>query len=93
MTSAFRECGKLTELKIPDSVTTIDVFAFHDCTSLLKVTVPKTVTKMDEYCGLGFKFSKAGEDMISGFVMEGYAGTAAEDYAKKKGFTFIEIKE
>lgn len=89
---SFRQCGKLSELVIPDSVTSIGAYAFYDCTSLLNVTIPKSVKVMDNSCGLGFLFYKGGPDIIiKGFVMKGYAGTAAEAYARDNGLTFEDI--
>ena len=87
---AFRESAGLSDIVIPDSVDTIGICAFYDCTRLLNVIIPKSVTKM-EGCGLGLLFYKGGDDMIKGFVMKGYAGTAAEAYARDNGLTFEDI--
>ena len=34
---------------IPDSVTSLDLYAFSDCSSLTSVTIPNGVTKIDQY--------------------------------------------
>ena len=41
---AFNYCSNLTNITIPDSVTTIDSYAFQDCSSLTSVTIPDSVT-------------------------------------------------
>ncbi len=40
---------KLTELVIPDSVTSIGDYAFYNCSSLTSVTIPDSVTSIGEY--------------------------------------------
>ena len=43
----------VTELTIPDSVTTIDRYAFYGCTGLTSVTIPDSVTTIDWYAFSG----------------------------------------
>ena len=43
---AFRDCGGLTSVTIPDGVTTIGDFAFYGCTGLTSVTIPDGVTSI-----------------------------------------------
>ena len=43
---AFKEATNLTEIAIPDSVTSIDSFAFECCTSLTSVTIGNSVTSI-----------------------------------------------
>lgn len=42
-TNAFRTC-LLTDINIPDGVTTIEFYAFYECTQLKTVTLPSTLT-------------------------------------------------
>lgn len=41
---AFRECGNLTSIFIPDTVTRIDGAAFADCNGLTSLVIPDSVT-------------------------------------------------
>ncbi|GAB6393065.1 MAG: leucine-rich repeat domain-containing protein [Treponematales bacterium] len=51
---AFNGCSSLTNVSIPDSVTSIWMGAFYECTGLVSVTLPNSVTSIwdraFEYC-------------------------------------------
>lgn len=47
--SAFRTCG-LTEVSIPESVTSIGEYAFYQCDNLMSVTFPESITQIPVYC-------------------------------------------
>ena len=48
------ECGSLTSVNIPNSVTSIEASAFNKCTALTSITIPNTLTSIEEtafaYC-------------------------------------------
>ncbi|MBQ3116535.1 MAG: leucine-rich repeat domain-containing protein [Clostridia bacterium] len=46
--SAFTNCQALTNITIPDSVTSIDRYAFYYCTSLTSIEIPNSVTSIGE---------------------------------------------
>lgn len=43
---AFRNCGELTSVTLPEGVTTIGQFAFENCGKLTSVTIPKGVARI-----------------------------------------------
>lgn len=50
---AFSQCRSLTEVTIPESITTISECAFEQCSSLVSVNLPNTITKIDKEAFLG----------------------------------------
>ena len=46
--AAFRGCTLLTELTIPEGVTSIGPYAFQGCTLLMEAEIPSTVTEISE---------------------------------------------
>ncbi|MBE6318797.1 MAG: leucine-rich repeat domain-containing protein [Bacteroidales bacterium] len=44
--SVFYNCDGLTEITIPNSVTSIGDYAFNGCTGLTKITIPNSVTSI-----------------------------------------------
>jgi hypothetical protein len=48
----FADCGNLTTIEIPDTVTSIGSYAFRYCTSLKTLTIPDSVTTLkSSVCG------------------------------------------
>ena len=77
---AFSNCTGLKRLTIGNSVTSIGELAFQNCTELKSVTIPDSVTSIDRaFTG------------CTNLTIYGYAGTAAETYAKDNGFEFVSL--
>lgn len=74
----FAKDSALTALTVPGRVVSIGEAAFWDCTSLQEVTIPKTVTEIDTNAFYG----------CTGLTICGKSGSAAESFAKEKGFSF-----
>ncbi|MBR3708637.1 MAG: leucine-rich repeat domain-containing protein, partial [Lentisphaeria bacterium] len=45
----FRHCTDLTSITIPDSVTSIGLYAFSRCSSLTSITIPDSVTSIGRW--------------------------------------------
>ncbi|MCM1141086.1 MAG: leucine-rich repeat domain-containing protein [Muribaculum sp.] len=50
---AFEDCGSLTSVTIPDSMTEIGQYAFNGCRSLTSVAIPDSVTEIEGYAFSG----------------------------------------
>ena len=51
--AAFYDCGTLTSVTIPNSVTRIDDNSFYNCVKLTSVTIPNGVTSIGNYTFYG----------------------------------------
>ena len=95
----------VTDLVIPDSVTSIESYAFWGCTGLTSVTIPNSVTSIGSYAflectGLASitipdSVTSIGygafDDCGEGLTIYGYSGSAAEEYAKNNNIKFESI--
>jgi predicted small lipoprotein YifL len=99
---AFYGCTGLTSVSLPGSVTEIGSEAFESCENLSDITMPG-IRKIDRGAFSGCQklkgvslpkgLSEIGEGAFEectrkGFAISGYAGTAAEAYAKKNSISF-----
>ena len=50
---AFYGCSSLTNITIPNSVTSIGNYAFSECSSITSITIPKYVTSIGDNAFLG----------------------------------------
>ena len=87
--SAFALCYDLKTVTIENGVTFINDSAFYNCSSLTSVTIPDSVTSIGDYAfGIG-----ENDQPISGFLVRGVPGTAAETYAERYGLTFQAVSQ
>ena len=85
---AFTNCLNLTKIELPDSLKTIGYGAFSGCGSMSVVFGKDIEFIANDSIG----YTTYGNCIaIPGFVVNGYAGTPAEDYAKANGFTFVDL--
>ena len=47
--NCFAECSYLTEITIPETITTFGDYAFYGCSSLTEINIPKSVTEIGNY--------------------------------------------
>lgn len=50
---AFQKCSNLTNIEIPEGVTSIGFHAFYACTSLMSITISDNVTSIGKYAFSG----------------------------------------
>lgn len=102
--SSFEGCSSLTSISFPESLNTISAFTFYDCDGLSKLVFPETITTIGEWAlgdcanlnSVTVFNSNCEIDMVRKYtlgnplntVIRGYAGSTAEVYAKKHGYTF-----
>lgn len=90
--NAFCYCFNLKNVTLPDSLTTIESVAFDTCLALKSIDIPDSVTSIGKN-SLGFTSHYDGYKKIYGFTINGYSGSAAEEYANKNGFAFVSCGE
>ena len=73
---------KLTDITLPESVSTIGSKAFANCTALQSVLIPSGVTDIAD---------DTFEGCPASMTIYGYAGSAAEAFAAAHGFAFADI--
>ena len=77
----------LRKLVIPEGVKKIGIQAASWCGNLKLVVIPKSVTEIGEEA-LGYW---NWDEKIDGLTIQGYPGSAAEQYAEENGFPFISM--
>ena len=83
---AFIGSSVLTEVILPNKLTTIDSHAFMNCTNLKSIEIPAAVTYIG-YRALGYTWDGKIED----FTIYGHGDGAAKTYAEENGFPYIDL--
>lgn len=87
---AFCYCLELATVEI-NSKGEIQFDAFINCINLKSITVSANVDTIGD-TALGMYYSIDGIAVVDGVVIYGYAGSAAEDYAKDNEIDFVVLK-
>lgn len=82
---------RIEDIVIPDTVTNIGKNAFIYCGGLKELTIPASVTSIGDNA-FNYYTEKYVKTDNEKFVIHGFKGTAAEEYANDKGMTFKELK-
>ncbi len=96
----FKDCRNLTSVTLGKGIEKIPEYEFNNCEKLTNITIPKNVKSIGRwslgYCDYevaGGYVTTTGYYKLDDFTITGYAGTAAETYAKENGFTFIALSD
>ncbi len=89
---AFGGIETLTSVVLNDGLESIGSYAFVDC-SLTSVVIPESVEFIGDYAFGYYSTDDWDYELISDFVIYGYADSAAEYYAEENDITFISVDE
>lgn len=84
---AFIENTEVTKVNLGSGIKRIGEFAFGGMEHLKYVFIPQSVTQIGEWA---FGYSTYNQK-VEDFTISGYAGSAAEKYAKENGFRFVPV--
>ncbi len=89
--SAFSNCKNLNSVSLGKKIESIGQRAFFGC-NLNSITIPSSVKIIGDNA-LGYTSSDSGNKLIpiTGFAISGSRSSAAETYALKNGFPFIDV--
>ncbi|MBE5808036.1 MAG: hypothetical protein E7317_06825 [Clostridiales bacterium] len=85
--SAFEGCASLEGIALPEGLTSIGAWAFLGCPRIKSVDIPAGLSTIGNEA-LGFTEQSGDPEKITGFMLYGYLGTAAEDYAENNNLPF-----
>ncbi len=77
--STFLNCSSLESVQLNDGLKTIGDICFSNCVKLNKLYIPETVSNISKTAFL---------NVSKDFVIEGKAGSYAEDYAREENIPF-----
>ncbi|MBO4492747.1 MAG: leucine-rich repeat protein [Ruminococcus sp.] len=87
--NCFHSCNSLKSVSLTENITSIGEDAFYSCTGLGEIYIPSSVTAIGkDAMGRRYDVRSSSSENISGFVIKGKPGTAAEKYAKEYGIVF-----
>ena len=77
-------------VELPDGLQVIEQNAFYGCEELSEATVPSSVTVIGDRA-FGYYNGPTNIELIPGFTLRGYAGSAAQTYAENHGIRFVPL--
>lgn len=91
--NCFHSCNSLKNVSISGGITSVGDNAFYSCTGLGSIYIPSSVTSVGkDAVGRRYDVRSSSSENISGFVITGIKGSAAEKYASEYGIDFREFK-
>ena len=89
--NCFHSCTSLRNVPIPDNITSIGNGAFYSCAGMSNIYLPASVKTIGiESFGRRYNVRSSLSENISGFVIRGEKGSAAEKYASGQKLAFAE---
>lgn len=89
--NCFHSCTSLRNAPFPDSITSVGNGAFYSCAGMSNIYLPASVKTIgSEAFGRRYDVRSSASENISGFVIRGEKGSAAEKYASDRKLAFAE---
>ena len=88
--NAFDGATDVTNVMIPNSVTTIREYAFYN-TGIKEIKIPSSVEKIDKYA-IGYRWNSITEKeaLVSDFIIDAKKDTTGYDYAIANGIKWVD---
>lgn len=77
-------------VELPKGLQTIEKNAFYGCVKLLTLSVPSSVAVIGERA-FGYYNGPNNIELLDGFTLYGYTGSAAQVYAEENGIPFVSL--
>lgn len=90
-TSTFSECTLLTDVVIPNTVTSIGGSAFYNCTLLANITIPESVTSIgaNAFYGTAWYATKSDAIIVNNKILYKYKGNVGGSYSIPSGIVSV----
>lgn len=89
---AFARCKNINSITLSNNLKSVGAYAFEECNQLKTIIIPKSVTNIGDKAFGYYYDDKASEyKKCKDIIIKGYSNTAAEQYAKKNAFKFVDL--
>lgn len=82
---------RLTDVDLPDHITSVGVRSFANCYFLNSVTVHNSECEFKEIVGYNDPFNNSGSSVSTTLILRGHTGSTTQTIAEKYGYTFESI--